>query len=1160
MTHALRRGLVSALALLVLAGAPAGAQPTDPDPSPGSPSPARFQSPGGEAGVHAWWHWLDGAITREGITKDLEALAAQGVVQATILNVGLFDGRDFGVPRVPFASPEWFSMFRWALAEADRLGLTLGVHNCDGWSSSGGPWITPELSMKQLVWTKALVTGGGPADLRLARPAAVEGFYRDVAVVAFPTTQRPSALRSVLPRLQVNDTEASAEALADGCPVSAVAIRRGDRVVLSAKAPLAFDRVALHVRRPFMWGEPARFVTRFAVETSPDGQAWSPLADLEVKGLNHTEVFDVPAARAPFVRLVVRETSEADTWIPLELGELELLAKGESPAYAPSIPFVAEKTGSVKAAREDDFYAVGAEGAPALAPRDVVVLTDRLEADGRLRWDPPAGSWAILRFGYTSTGTTNAPATSEGRGLECDKMDPVAVEHHFRSFPERLIQEAGEHAGKTFRFVLVDSWEAGFQNWTARFPAEFERRRGYSLLPWLPALAGETVGSARESEAALFDFRLTIADLIRESYYERLAALLHERKIELHAEVIYGGAGYPPLDVLRSTKPVDLPMTEFWTSANADSLLQYEPVDSPELNLPACAVAGYGKGLLGSEAYTGFAHYSESPADLKPFGDRAFTSGINRMILHSVVHQPTEDRPGMTLGRFASHFNRHNLYWPYASGWLTYQARIQSVLGEGTPAFDVLYYLGDQLPQHFVRNASTTLPAGYAVNAVNAEILSERVAVADGRLRLNGGPEAALLSLPPQPYLSLETLERLEVLVRDGAQVYGPKPLHTLSMADARQSQAFRALADRVWGDVDGRTVFSHRYGKGAVSWGRPIGEVLADLGVAPQFAARPAGDQDFLFVRRRVGDGDVFFVVNQRDRVLARECSFRVRESTPEIWDPETGAVTRPAAFRFEGAQLRMPVRFQPRQALVFVFRPGRPGRFVSSIARGGASLFPSATGAEPSVPELRFEGDGVAIAPAVSGELALETSDGRSLSGRFEAREELPVVGLRGTLELRGPGVGSRDPIEIADLRSLTEYEAKEVRYFSGEATYRLRFTVPDADAAGGDILRLSLGDFESVADVALNAHPLGRLWRPGTELDVTTCLKRENELVVTVANVYRNRLIGDLAELGEVRNLRTSSPVEQFLAADKPLKRAGLLGPVRVTRIRGQHVPGF
>ena len=157
----------------------------------GFPSHEAFQHPPREVGVHVWWHWLDGAITREGITRDLEVMKAQGVSEATILNVGLFDGRDFGVPRVTFASPEWFAMYRWALDEAARLGLTIGVHNCDGWSSSGGPWITPELSMKQFTWTKTLVQGG-KSGISLPMPAAVEGFYRDVAVVAYRTTQQSS--------------------------------------------------------------------------------------------------------------------------------------------------------------------------------------------------------------------------------------------------------------------------------------------------------------------------------------------------------------------------------------------------------------------------------------------------------------------------------------------------------------------------------------------------------------------------------------------------------------------------------------------------------------------------------------------------------------------------------------------------------------------------------------------------------------------------------------------------------------------------------------------------------------------------------------------------------------------------------------------------------
>lgn len=394
--------------------------------------------------------------------------------------------------------------------------------------------------------------------------------------------------------------------------------------------------------------------------------------------------------------------------------------------------------------------------------------------------------------------------------------------------------------------------------------------------------------------------------------------------------------------------------------------------------------------------------------------------------------------------------------------------------------------------------------------------------------------------------------------MRDGAHVYGPRPLHTLSLDDSRQAAAFRALAERVWGEVDGVSVFSRPYGKGSVSWGRPIAQLLAERRLPPQLAAGRGNERDFLFAHRRVGDADVFFVANQWDRALSRELSFRVGRKTPEIWDPETGDVTRPAAFRSEGDQLTLPVHFAPFQALLFVFRPGLPARFVTSVARGGTTLFP-ATGAPAEVPRLAFESDGLAVVPETSGPLALETSDGRTLSGRFVAPEALPVAGLRGTLELRGPAAPEK-PIEISGLRSLTEYEQPEIRYFSGEATYRLHFSVADWQAAAGDLLRLDLGDFESVAEVTLNGVSLGTLWRPGSALDVTRSLRRDNELVVTVANVYRNRAIGDLTQYGELRNLHTSSPISDFLSPKKPLKRSGLMGPIQVTRIPRQRVPGL
>jgi len=121
---------------------------------------ADFKTPPNSVKVHTWWHWINGNISKEGITKDLESMKQQGISQATILNVGSWIQMDLVDKPSKFNSEEWFGMFKWALQEANRLGINIGVHNCDGWSTSGGPWITPEKSMKQYVWTKTIIDGG----------------------------------------------------------------------------------------------------------------------------------------------------------------------------------------------------------------------------------------------------------------------------------------------------------------------------------------------------------------------------------------------------------------------------------------------------------------------------------------------------------------------------------------------------------------------------------------------------------------------------------------------------------------------------------------------------------------------------------------------------------------------------------------------------------------------------------------------------------------------------------------------------------------------------------------------------------------------------------------------------------------------------------------
>ena len=144
---------------------------------------SEFQDPPETSKIYVMWFWVDNAISREGITRDLEAMKEQGITGATIFNNGLA-GKAFGVPQVHFDSPQWYEMFGFALQEANRLGMEIGMHNCDGWATSGGPWIKPEQSMKQIIWSTTLVEGGKKVSVGLRQAVAKMDFYKDVAVIA----------------------------------------------------------------------------------------------------------------------------------------------------------------------------------------------------------------------------------------------------------------------------------------------------------------------------------------------------------------------------------------------------------------------------------------------------------------------------------------------------------------------------------------------------------------------------------------------------------------------------------------------------------------------------------------------------------------------------------------------------------------------------------------------------------------------------------------------------------------------------------------------------------------------------------------------------------------------------------------------------------------
>lgn len=169
-----------------------------------------FKSPPESARPGVYWYFMDGNLSKEGMTKDLESMRTEGIGHVIFLEVNV------GVPRgkVDFLSDEWQDCFKHAVMECERLGIGMTLGIGPGWTGSGGPWVKGEESMQSLVSSVTSVSGGGLRTVALAKPAPIppffgegvftpelherwQDYYADVAVLAFPKTAGTTFVKDI---------------------------------------------------------------------------------------------------------------------------------------------------------------------------------------------------------------------------------------------------------------------------------------------------------------------------------------------------------------------------------------------------------------------------------------------------------------------------------------------------------------------------------------------------------------------------------------------------------------------------------------------------------------------------------------------------------------------------------------------------------------------------------------------------------------------------------------------------------------------------------------------------------------------------------------------------------------------------------------------------
>ena len=781
-------------------------------------------------------------------------------------------------------------------------------------------------------------------------------------------------------------------------------------------------------------------------------------------------------------------------------------------------------------------------------PKNIINLTDKLDANGRLEWDVPNGKWIILRTGYTLTGHPwskwhaypEGDTFEGGEGYEIDYLSRRALDDYFAHLGKLVIDEA-EKAGGKLDYLWSDSWECGKLTWTQDFAYQFNRFRGYQLENYMPVLAGYKIINADVSARFRDDFDRTIQDCIAENFYGRFEELCHQHGMKVGNEA--GGPNdIPPQDVLKNFGHSDILAGEFWVNGHYKSPDGYNKDPMQRLNLKQTSSAAheYGKRQAEAESFTqqeqDRTHWSLGPSDLKPYANQAFCEGINRLMLHQATCQPPSDgKPGYEFCA-GQHFTPNITWWEQSPAFFTYLSRCQYMLQQGKFVGDVCFYLGERPPLLAPPKYDIpTLGPGYDCDYSNPDVLLNRMSVKNGRITLPDGmsyrllvlqnctspsPEVAKqvgsyqgLSVSPIPSnaMSLPVIKKLREMITAGATVIGSPPDISAELKNYPQcDEQVGKIAAEIWGDLDGKTRTERRLGKGRIIWGKTPKEVLLADGIAPDFTfpGQTENPGPFDYIHRTSGDAEIYFVINRTNQRQTRDFTFRVAGKQPEIWDAVSGKTVMAKAFRQTNTATTLPLELDAFSSYFIVFR--KPVALSAKISVG--SNFP-------------------------------KLAEVRELGGPWTAAFD--------------PNWGGPAKARFPELISWTKRPEDGIRYYSGTATYSKNFDLGKNAGENAKLIKkdkrlfLDLGAVRNVAVVRLNGKKLGILWCAPWRVEITGAVKPTGNLLeVDIINLWANRVIGDLNLPKEKRLTKTHDAFRfDMLRGSTPLLESGLLGPVKV-----------
>lgn len=819
-----------------------------------------------------YWYWLSGNISEEGVVKDLHAMKRAGINRAFIGHIQAGQEKE---DAVKMFSEEWWRVMHRALKTASELDIEIGIFNSPGWSQSGGPWVTPDRSMRYLSSTQVFVTG--PLEYNQLMPIKGDD-AQDVKVIAYPTIKQNSHFEVIRSAENPKIIDFKSE---NSAVVRSIVIQTGEK------------RVYTHAEL-FVKGE----------------KGYDSLCDIDVNRSN----FQLNVGFDPFAPIVI---SIAD----ISAKEFRLVVDGDASDLVDvnlsDIPYVErypEKSMAKMFQTPLPMWAdylwpeqpeVGSEDM-IVAADQVIDITEYMDSDGRLKWSVPEGDWTIMRTAMVTTGVKNQPASPEGEGLEIDKMSKEHVKYHFDSYIGKIMERIPAEDRTSFRVVVQDSYETGGMNWTDTIIEDFKEAYGYSPIEYIPVLQGVVVGSRDLSDRFLWDLRRLIADKIAYDYVAGLRKVSNEHGLTTWLEN-YGHWGFPG-EFLQYGGQSDEISGEFWSEGTLGDI---------ENRAASSCAHTYGKQLVWAESYTcGGADFHRYPAYIKARGDRFFTEGINSTLLHLFVHQPDDNAPGVRAP-WGNIFNRHNTWFSQIDLFIKYLKRCNYMLQQGQYIADVAYFIGEDTPK-MTGVCDPELPLGYSFDYINAEILLTAAYVEDNKLKLASGMEYSVLVLPKSSSMRPELLAKIESFVSQGLTILGSAPTHSPSLENFPVAdEQVQSIAHKLWsGDLSSGA----SYGKGVVYDNVSLSSIFDKHGVVPDFMSE--AEDSLLFIHRKTDEGDIYFISNQTDKVVESIPQFRVKGKQPELWDPQTSIIRTLNSYEELESAIAVPMTLQPYESVFVIFR----------------------------------------------------------------------------------------------------------------------------------------------------------------------------------------------------------------------------------------------